>query len=310
MRKERENNIMAPQKSTNVRITIRATKLALRLLPASWAGTIGARLFLGTPPRRKSSSDEKKILQTGDELRVRSGGEELKVWRFGVGPAILLVHGWGGSGAQLSCFIEPLLEAGFSVITFDGPGHGQSSGRIASLVHLGTAILDIAKSVGPIHGVIAHSVGAAATSIAVDRGLELERAVFIGPPADAAVWFEKFAATLELTDRAKEAARERVENLVGVDFDQLNADAIGWPRSIELLVIHDRNDREVPFSDGEKIVRIADGKLAATDGLGHRRILSDPTVISTALLFFASTATSLQETINRELFDRWARPAA
>src|SRR5687767_3554179 len=117
MPNEGANDIMTSEKSTNVRI--KAIQLALRLLPTGWAGKIAGRLFLGAPPRRRTSEEERAILQTGEELRVRSQGEELHVWRFGVGPAILLVHGWGGSGAQLARFVEPLLEAGFSVLTFD-----------------------------------------------------------------------------------------------------------------------------------------------------------------------------------------------
>jgi pimeloyl-ACP methyl ester carboxylesterase len=298
--------LMASQKSTNVRITTSALRLGLRLVDAlstKWAGEVGRRLFLSAPPRRKTSASEAAILARGERLTVESNGERLAVWRFGHGPRVLLAHGWGGSGAQLSRFVDPLLAAGFSVIAFDGVGHGSASGSSTSLVHLAQSILDVVDAVGPLHGAITHSVGGAALSIAMARGLPLERAVFISPPADALVWFERFSHELALPERVKNAVRHSIEETVGVPFADLNAIAMAPRTAMELLVIHDRKDREVPFSEGVVVARAAGGRMVATEGLGHRRIVLDPEVVATSLRFFAPERPTLQALIDRELFD-------
>ena len=52
------------------------------------------------------------------------------------------------------------------------------------------------------------------------------------------------------------------------------------------LVIHDRGDREVPFLSAQALHRAwAGSELLATDGLGHRRLLSDPRVVERAVRF-------------------------
>jgi len=56
---------------------------------------------------------------------------------------VLLVHGWGGRGAQLASFVEPLVARGFSVLTFDAPGHGASAARWDGLADV--ALQPIAK---------------------------------------------------------------------------------------------------------------------------------------------------------------------
>jgi len=52
------------------------------------------------------------------------------------------------------------------------------------------------------------------------------------------------------------------------------------------LIVHDRGDREIPWRDGAALATAWPGaELKLTDGLGHRRILSDPDVIAAALAF-------------------------
>jgi hypothetical protein len=59
----------------------------------------------------------------------------------------------------------------------------------------------------------------------------------------------------------------------------------------EVLVIHDRGDGEVPWQHGHAIARAWPGaRVLDTDGLGHRRILRDPLVVSAAVEFLASHA--------------------
>jgi pimeloyl-ACP methyl ester carboxylesterase len=58
------------------------------------------------------------------------------------------------------------------------------------------------------------------------------------------------------------------------------------------LVVHAQDDKEVPFSDGERLAGAWPGAaLFPVDGVGHRRILRDPSVI-TAAVNFVSESTS------------------
>ena len=200
----------------------------------------------------------------------------------------LLVHGWGSRGARLNSFVAPLTQAGFSVVAFDAPGHGASAGRLSSLPQFISAIREIGDRLGPIDLVAAHSMGGAATTLAMARGLSVRRAVFLAPASDPAGYSERFASVLGLSPAVLSrltSALERRFGMAWTDFDVLAAAAT---MSAPLLVFHDRDDRDVAWTDGESIAAAWPGaRLVTTTGLGHRRIVHDPAVVERAVAFLA-----------------------
>lgn len=64
-------------------------------------------------------------------VAFRSGDHEVKGWFFpGTRPGgIVLVHGSGSSRLSTKAELSILGRAGFSVLTYDQPGHGESEGR-------------------------------------------------------------------------------------------------------------------------------------------------------------------------------------
>jgi pimeloyl-ACP methyl ester carboxylesterase len=52
------------------------------------------------------------------------------------------------------------------------------------------------------------------------------------------------------------------------------------------LIVHDRDDPDVPYAHGEEIARAWPGaELMTTSGLGHRSVLRDPEVIRRTVSF-------------------------
>jgi pimeloyl-ACP methyl ester carboxylesterase len=275
-------------KSTNVRTRkgfdpvpwIRHGLGATASLSPALAARVAERLFLRPPPVRRSTREEAAVLARAESLRVPHEQGTLAVWRWGVGRPVLLAHGWGGSAGQMSPFVPLLVARGFAPVAFDAPGHGLSPGATSSLPQFASALAAVARHVGAPHAVVAHSLGGAATSLAVADGLAVERAAFVGPPADARQWFQQFVRTLELAPQTAQLTRRRIEARLGVSFERLHAGALGPSLALPLLVVHDRSDREVPFAAGERVVATArNARLVPTDGLGHRRILRDAAVL-------------------------------
>jgi pimeloyl-ACP methyl ester carboxylesterase len=57
------------------------------------------------------------------------------------------------------------------------------------------------------------------------------------------------------------------------------------------LLLHDREDQDVPFSHGEELARAWPGaRLMPTTGLGNRAIVRDPAVVRRAVTFPQRTA--------------------
>jgi pimeloyl-ACP methyl ester carboxylesterase len=279
----------APKKSVALAF-IRAGLRALAWAAPPLAVRAAAALFR-TPARHKTSEAERQILASGRRGRIRLSKNEIATWTWGEGPTILLVHGWGSRGARLGSFVEPLVASGYSVVTFDAPGHGESSGRLSSLPQSMEAQLAIAKTRDSIHGVIAHSMGAAAAALAMGRGLEPERAVLLAPVANPGAYTHVFAEALGIPSAIREAMERRFEEQFGIRWEDFDVTRSVSSYSTPLLVFHDREDREVAWTNGEAIARAWPGaELVTTRGLGHTRIVHDPDIVRQAVAFLDSHA--------------------
>lgn len=282
---------MSTSNSTNVhsKTTVRAVRW-LGAISAKTAASTVAGLFLKTPERRTAREGEQQLFAGARPLRLNFDGERLAAWQFGRGPTVLLLHGWGSDSVQLHAFVPALLARGLSVVAFDAPGHGQSSGSWLSIPRYARAILRAQQQLGPFHGLIAHSMGGAAAARAIGLGLPVRRAVFIGPPASEEEYFREWSQPFELSEHALELARLEIEKRAGISFEALRANAIAPHVTRPLLVIHDRQDHEVPWEDGAAIAAAApDARLYTTQGLGHRRILRAPEVVNAAIDFLLAT---------------------
>jgi pimeloyl-ACP methyl ester carboxylesterase len=309
---------MSTLKSTTDRIIntkIRLAFAALQRLSPRAAAAVASRRFLATPAR--PARPARDVLPGARRFEVASGRERLAAWSWGSGAkTVLLVHGWGGRAHQLRSFAPPFVKAGYRVVAFDAPGHGISTGAELSLPEFASAMRAVEEVIGPIDAIVAHSFGAAASCLAIARGLAVGRAVLIGSPAAETRWFQRFSDYLGLSARARADTERAIERRVGVPFSSLAIEALAPALTLPLLVVHDRDDREVPWEDGARIARTAaQATLLTTEQLGHRRILRDAEVIARSLAFISGQERSPNENdaLQRELFDRsarWTHPSA
>jgi pimeloyl-ACP methyl ester carboxylesterase len=276
------------KKSTNGRLLRGLLRVQFRVLgrvaPATsdrWA----ARLF-STPRRRGPAPEPSTPGLHAERLRVGSGDVELAVWSWGQGPAVVLAHGWSGNAAQLSSFIRPLLDAGFRVVAFDQPAHGHSTGRRTNLPRMADALQSIARAVGPLHAVVAHSLGATAAALALFDHLPAKQVVLVAPPAAPPYFAQRVASYLGLSQKRTEGMLSQLQREVGIHLDSLDIRSIaGWMRQ-PALIFHDVQDREVPFAQGRAIAEAwPNARLVPLARLGHIRPLSDAAVVRQAVDF-------------------------
>src|SRR5262249_10533597 len=182
---------------------------------------------------------------------------------------------------------------------FDAPGHGESDGREVTLPEIVEALRAVAAAHGPVHGIIAHSIGAVATARALYEGLAADALVFIGPPAELVTPSLVFGDALGLTRRVRQLMRQRIEARAGVSWEAFDVTRLAMPQQAPLLVIHDRGDAEIPWQHGLAVGRAwPSGRLLTTDALGHRRILRDPMVIAAAAAFLAAAVGSQDRSVH------------
>lgn len=244
--------------------------------------------YLWYRPQRLTLAAREFAVLTEAKCHAHTVGEHtLSVYEWGAGPTVLLVHGWSGRTAQFSEFVAPLTRAGLRVIGFDAPAHGRSSGNATSLPEISAAIRALSDVYGPLHAAIAHSFGVTCTLHALHQGLRVNRVVGISPPATIEHLFRVFSERLGLRSAAQAGARRLFEARFGADVWTAFAPIELAPRATTpALIVHDRGDREVPWRDGAALAEAWPGaEFKLTDGLGHRRLLSDSDVIAAALSF-------------------------
>ena len=290
-----------PSNSTNVRFMFetllrRAGLGASALLAPGLAGLWAERLFL-TPPKPRYPSSEFFDLIDARQSFLRHRGRHIATWRWGSpdAPAVLLVHGWGGRATQMRCFVAHLAAAGFRVIAYDQPAHGLSEGRLTGLPDFADVLLAVARHHGKVRAVISHSLGGPAAAIALARGLDAARAVLISPPSDLVGYSRRFARWLALPERVRRSMQAAIEERFGVRWSELEIARVAPLLRAEALVIHDRQDTQVPWRQGAALARHWPGaRLMSTAGLGHGRILEDDAVARAAVDFIAGRSAVAQ----------------
>lgn len=245
-------------------------------------------LFL-RPPRFARPRREWRWLENAEAVRLPYGDQELPGWSWGTGPTVLLVHGWAGRGSQLGAFAEPLVRRGFRVVAYDAPGHGAAPGRRSSLPEFAAAVRSVGEDLWPLRGLVAHSLGTAATLVALSGGLVVERLVFLAPPAEMSYFTEGFVRLVGFPRETARGLERRLEKRFGFDWSDLQP--LQLARSMTpppALFFHDEEDPEVPFEQAERLAAAWRGsRLEATHGLGHRGLLRDRSVVERAAEFLA-----------------------
>jgi pimeloyl-ACP methyl ester carboxylesterase len=265
---------------------IAATVRATHSLSTRAGTALAMRLFF-TPLARNRRARQLNVPAPWQPHRHRFERGTLVSWQRDdtVGrPRVLLVHGWAGDAQQMRALGDAAAAAGFDPVLLDLPAHGASEGAQATLPQWVRALFSASAGLGPWYGVVAHSLGALAVTHAVARGLVAERLVLLAPSPPPALFLRWFAAGLGLTDALAERMEQAILRREGVGVEQFGPDWLGARVHVPALVVHDRDDRTAPLATGRALAMALRGaQLQVTQGLGHRRILDDASVIAAAL---------------------------
>ena len=260
-------------------------RFAMRHLDRVASG-LAARMtysLISSPPRHRPSDPEAVLRASAQQWKIPFQDGWLQCYRWGKGPQCLFVHCWGGRGTQPEAMIRQLVQSGLSVVSFDHPAHGLSSGTWSEQMRMAQATAAVIHDVGSIDTLIAHSLGVAATAIALrDYQLSVQRLVSISSLTDCTWFINVIGAYLGISTQTVAKARARIDANYAhpVGWDSLSIPHMLAHLNIPMMLVHDRDDHEIPFVHALKIQQtLQHAKLIATNGLGHRRILKDAAVI-------------------------------
>lgn len=265
------------------------------------AGRKAFRLFC-EPARSSHRSPDHEALAARARFHLRSaatarfktaGGE---VQTYVLEPAsraavasVLLVHGWTGEASFMSAFADFFCRRGLRVVLLDLPAHGASGGRWASLIDCALAVGDVASALGPFDLVVAHSIGAlAALCAGGGRPPMLQAAnfpsyVLVGMPDRFEDVTRSFGSEQGLSPGAQRVFERRLQRLAHRPVAAFTGSRLLAEAARPALLLHARDDLEVPFADAERMASACPlAELAPFEGLGHRAILYAPQAVRAA----------------------------
>lgn len=229
-----------------------------------------------------TSEREKQYLQNGERLEIKVDDQAVVYWKWGNGPVVIFAHGWNGRGIQFYHFFDKFVSNGFSVIAFDGPGHGESDGKTSSYFQMTDTVRALINHYkqDKIAGIVGHSFGAAAAINALHKENLQIPAVLIAPPIKLREMLQNTIKIHGVPNLIFQSLITDYEKKYGYYF--INDNPINILKSFQpkALILHDSDDKVTSSAISRQIAnQYVSINLITTDGLGHNRILKDALVI-------------------------------
>ncbi|SET09146.1 alpha/beta hydrolase [Hymenobacter actinosclerus] len=275
---------------------IKLLRLKFRLLAAlstEWAFRAAWRLFT-TPRRLPEKGWETAALATARRFAVPgpTGALAAYEWNPAGARTVLLVHGWEHRASFWGVLARALVKAGYRVVAFDAPGHGASEGRRLTLPAYVRATQAVADTLGPLHAVVAHSLGGATVvggpvRFNTTAGGGLPRLVLLAVPASTPAVARRFADLLGLPPAVLARMSRYIHEQHGRDAESFSLTQVGaaFPAGRALL-LHDEHDASIPFAEARELAAAwPDLEFGATSGLGHNGIMREPAVLARIVAF-------------------------
>ena len=249
---------------------------------------VASSVFLQPMRGARRMPREEAYLAAARRFALRTSVGDLAAWEWGAAdaPLVGLLHGWEGHGAQLGAFAGPLAAAGFRVVAWDHPGHGESPGNEAHVPLLARLLPEIAAQEGNFHALIGHSMGAAGAAMGTQHGVTPRGLVLLAPPMSMRERVDRVAARLGIEEPLKSAFIAEVGRRTRSSFEEIDLMAVARRAPCALLVFHDPEDTDASFAESERAVAAwAGARLVPCPGRGHYRILATPDIVRQAVEF-------------------------
>ncbi len=250
-------------------------------------------LALFTTPRiRAVHTRTDAIIESAEKKIVTIENNAIMTYKWGnFEKTILLAHGWESRGTALRMFVKPLNALNFSVLAFDAPAHGESSGKTCSLPQNAFVISELLKQ-NNVVGIIAHSFGCACSMYALqfyEQKYNSIRLAFMAVPPKPQTILEGFLNRIKISDRLKQSVISKIlsQHPDLEKFDPALSEA--FVPIEKLLIVQDSTDDVTPVSVAKNIIAHWEKvHLIISEGYGHYRLAKNPDVVKRIVQFLTN----------------------
>lgn len=231
-----------------------------------------------TPLNHKLRDREIDLLNKAEQEMLFIEGYNIAVYKWGNGnKKALLVHGWEGNGGSLGAVGNLLVSKGYTVYSFDGPAHGKSSGKQTNVIAFSGIVSGLIKKYGTYNVIATHSFGSATTNYALANNTDIiiDKIIMLTSPNKLSNVIKEFGKVLAFRNSDIEHMHQAIQRIYNTSVDSLSVEDLTLKTSVkEYYIIHDKNDRIIPYSYSEAIAAKNDAvKLIPLEGTGHYRML-------------------------------------
>lgn len=240
---------------------------------AKRAASIAMSVFQ-TPRGKKLTPKQVEYLKSHQKATINHKNETIPYYNWRAkGKNVLMLHGWESSSYRWKPYLKELNKLNINVFAIDAPAHGRSNGKRFSPTEYAKVIKAIVDK-EKIDTIIGHSVGAYATIIYAsenDTPACLKNLVLLAPTGKLRDFMKQFFDFLKLNTKVRSAFEENFKLKYGQPLDYYDSDKLIEHVTVGGLLIHDKEDATLPFSDSMDIAKVwTKGRFVATQGYGHR----------------------------------------
>lgn len=248
-----------------------------------------AAFFFARPFRYKLMEREIPVLSQAQKssVNIKKLGKSVFCYHWeGKGPKIMLMHGWSGRATNFYKIIEALMRLDYDIYAFDAPAHGKSRGLTTNLPEFILTLDSLLSRWGPFEAILGHSGGGFSSSYVCADRPEIKKLILISPFDQSIDLFEKYYELIGLREKSRKLMLDYFFRKTNKNISAFSSSISAQSINAKCMIIHDENDREVELYNAINIEKnLKKGKLIVTQGLGHRRILRDDSVIDQIVSF-------------------------
>ena len=269
----------------NMLKVIRTLNVVLEKTSPKLAKKLAIKLFFSPRATKQKLPDIPNLQQYWcDYVKTDGSASKCRVYTAGTGPTVLLVHGWEGSAWSMSAIAKQLLDKNLKVVLFDLPAHGLSPGKKTNILEVSNIIQTLTAKEDDLLAIISHSFGAVCSGHAIKSGIAPKHFISIGAPTSMEFIVESFCSTIGVSPNSKKELINYIDEILKVPYKTESLTHVAKQFKLDGLIIHDRNDRLVPYTQAKELLASwAGSKLFTTEKLGHNRTLISKDVINTIM---------------------------
>jgi pimeloyl-ACP methyl ester carboxylesterase len=225
------------------------------------------------PRKGRLNEEQKKYLALSKQeiLYYENTAIQTYFWA-GEKPPILLLHGWESNAARWQSLISVLKKNKYSIVALDAPAHGASGNPFFNPLLYANMVHEVVKKHQPT-AIVGHSVGGYTTAFYLHnfKHPSVSKVILMAALSDNSLVFDYFLSYIKVNQRVREAFYDYVMTNLGGSPKELTGANFAKKFSEKALIIHDKGDELIPFSDGEKIHAAWKNSIfTPTEGFGHR----------------------------------------